>query len=211
MTNELNRPAARVYYTGDVANRDGWFTVAPTPNAREVRLVEEPGERSEGRVITVFPSHIGDVYAGHCNPRFVDVILSICARVADGVRAAKLETPRLAVESAVESDGAPLVLRSRQLRDVALLDLLDLEVRKRAKELAGLRGGLGIATATMSRDDLLALRDAINAEIGEKFEAKLDVAIGAYNIVSMDVKRTGIAADREAMASALRAAGVEGA
>ena len=71
MTNELNRPAARVYYTGDVANRDGWFTVAPTPNAREVRLVEEPGERSEGRVITVFPSHIGDVYAGHCNPRFV--------------------------------------------------------------------------------------------------------------------------------------------
>jgi hypothetical protein len=60
---------ARVYYTGDVANQPGWFTVAPEAQGGHVVLVEDAG--GEGRRFTLSAGHIGDVYQGHCNPRFV--------------------------------------------------------------------------------------------------------------------------------------------
>lgn len=55
----------RIYYTGDRANDPGWGTVhctGPTNVGMEL---------DDGRVINIPPSHIGDKYAGHCNPRFV--------------------------------------------------------------------------------------------------------------------------------------------
>ena len=57
----------RVYYSGDMANQPGWFTRRPSPGGT-VSLVEEGGE---GRRLTVSPQEIGDVYHGHCSPRFV--------------------------------------------------------------------------------------------------------------------------------------------
>lgn len=65
-----------IYYTGDVCNNDGWFTLVaiaePTSYGQAIKLVEDEGEYSEGRTINL-PGvhHVGDVYRGHCNPRFV--------------------------------------------------------------------------------------------------------------------------------------------
>lgn len=53
-----------------MANRDGWF-IACRVEGFFCELVEEPGDHSQGRKFTIGASHVGDVYAGHCNPRFV--------------------------------------------------------------------------------------------------------------------------------------------
>lgn len=57
---------SKIYYTGDMANASGNFTVARV-NSFSVTLVEVDGDRK----FDVYPSQIGDVYQGHCNPRFV--------------------------------------------------------------------------------------------------------------------------------------------
>ena len=64
-----------VFYTGDMANSSGHFVVA---NIRESScgtsydLHEIPSDHSEGReMLGVYPSAIGNLYHGHCNPRFV--------------------------------------------------------------------------------------------------------------------------------------------
>jgi hypothetical protein len=58
----------RVYYTGDMANSPGWFDVTGADNYGVNRLEEDKGE---GRTFHVSPSQVGNVYHGHCNPRFV--------------------------------------------------------------------------------------------------------------------------------------------
>jgi hypothetical protein len=50
-----------------MANNGGWFRVT-AQNGQNITITEEGGE---GRVITIPAYHIGEVYAGHCNPRFV--------------------------------------------------------------------------------------------------------------------------------------------
>lgn len=70
----MNSTVTRIYYTGDTANRSGWFT-APTladgsfklTLAGHVKLTEADGERG----FTVCPVEIGNVYHGHGRPRFV--------------------------------------------------------------------------------------------------------------------------------------------
>jgi len=57
---------SKIYYTGDMANASGHFTVASI-NSFSVTLVEVDGDRK----FDVYPSQIGSVYQGHCNPRFV--------------------------------------------------------------------------------------------------------------------------------------------
>lgn len=57
---------SKVYYTGDMANASGNFTVT-AQNGHNVLLTEVDGDRK----FWVYPSQIGNVYAGHCNPRFV--------------------------------------------------------------------------------------------------------------------------------------------
>lgn len=57
--------ADRIYYTGDIANLDGWGTVREVEDG-SVLLVQD-----DGRVQHIFPQAIGDKYEGHCNPRFV--------------------------------------------------------------------------------------------------------------------------------------------
>jgi hypothetical protein len=58
----------RIYYTGDMANHSGWFAVTPAHNGN-LRLIEEDG--GEGRDFIIGAYQVGDVYKGHCNPRFV--------------------------------------------------------------------------------------------------------------------------------------------
>lgn len=58
----------RIHYSGDMANPSGWFRVA--------RIAEHTVDLSEidgdGRKINgIQHNQIGDVYAGHCAPRFV--------------------------------------------------------------------------------------------------------------------------------------------
>ena len=64
---ELN---SKVYYTGDMANRSGWFKVTALTGAGSyLTLTEQEGE---GRVFHgIYPAQVGNVYQGHCNPRFV--------------------------------------------------------------------------------------------------------------------------------------------
>lgn len=58
-----------IYYTGDMANNCGWFRITAI-NSNSVDLEELPlGDDRDFRGI-LFTS-IGDVYKGHCNPRFV--------------------------------------------------------------------------------------------------------------------------------------------
>ena len=59
----------RIYYTGDMANASGWFTVTRVGGPRDVELKECPG--GDGRTINTPALMIGDLYKGHCNPRFV--------------------------------------------------------------------------------------------------------------------------------------------
>ena len=55
----------RLYYTGDMANPDGWGTVrGVTPP--EVEMVCD-----DGRVFHILAYTIGDTYKGHCDPPFV--------------------------------------------------------------------------------------------------------------------------------------------
>jgi hypothetical protein len=61
---------AQVYYTGDMANRSGWFRIAGDFGPNQVTLEECAAE--EPRTFRgVFRVAIGSVYAGHCDPRFV--------------------------------------------------------------------------------------------------------------------------------------------
>lgn len=64
-----NTEVTRVYYTGDMANSSGWFTAHEVPNAITVQLIEEDG--GEDRAFSIRKDHIGNLYQGHCNPRFV--------------------------------------------------------------------------------------------------------------------------------------------
>ncbi len=60
----------KIYYTGDMANHDGFFEVFAerAPSCYDIK--ECPG--GDGRVILgIFDRHIGREYHGHCNPRFV--------------------------------------------------------------------------------------------------------------------------------------------
>lgn len=57
---------SRIHYSGDMANASGWFVVTAARPDGSVDLREENGDR-EFRAVR----HIGDVYAGHCSPRFV--------------------------------------------------------------------------------------------------------------------------------------------
>lgn len=56
----------KVYYTGDMANASGNFTVTGV-SGYSVTLVENDGDRK----FSVYQSQIGNVYNGTCNPRFV--------------------------------------------------------------------------------------------------------------------------------------------
>lgn len=55
-----------IYYTGDVMNESGHFKATFVSEAL-VKLKEIDGDRS----FSLYPSQIGDIYRGHCNPRFV--------------------------------------------------------------------------------------------------------------------------------------------
>lgn len=57
----------KVYYTGDMANSSGHFEVV-RKSATDI-TIKELGE--EGRTFRIYPSQVGDVYQGHCSPRFV--------------------------------------------------------------------------------------------------------------------------------------------
>ena len=56
----------KVYYTGDMANQDGFFTVIAHRNGSTYDLQEIDGERS---ILGVYS--IADTYAGNCAERFV--------------------------------------------------------------------------------------------------------------------------------------------
>jgi hypothetical protein len=58
-----------IYYTGDMANASGWFVVSARVSANQIRLTEVNG--GEDRVKIVSDWHIGELYQGHCDPRFV--------------------------------------------------------------------------------------------------------------------------------------------
>ena len=55
----------RIYYTGDRANLSWWGMVLEV-NDNDVVLAHD-----NGCIAHVFPSAIGEVYQGHCDPRFV--------------------------------------------------------------------------------------------------------------------------------------------
>ncbi len=72
--NAEHKPLVRgdgVYYTGDMANQSANTKVASvdrTPDGSVYYLLES----DDGRAFRgVFDRHIGRVYHGHCNPRFV--------------------------------------------------------------------------------------------------------------------------------------------
>ncbi len=54
-----------IYYTGDMANPDGWG------NVERVTLENVVLRLQDGRVLNVLPQAIGDIYRGHYDPRFV--------------------------------------------------------------------------------------------------------------------------------------------
>ena len=62
----------RVYYTGDMANQPHWAEIVEirTGRGQEVTLRADARDESP-RTYTIPRHHIGDVYAGHCDPRFV--------------------------------------------------------------------------------------------------------------------------------------------
>jgi hypothetical protein len=65
MTVRILKEGDRIHYSGDMANASGWFRLYPTQQG--VELIEEYGDRR----FTITPALIGDVYQGHCSPRFV--------------------------------------------------------------------------------------------------------------------------------------------
>lgn len=71
----------KIHYSGDICNPRGWFVVTritPSPYGAHLELREIPGRYSafkegdrHGRAFVTNERHIGDVYAGHCDPRCV--------------------------------------------------------------------------------------------------------------------------------------------
>lgn len=61
----------RIYYTGDMANRPGWFTVVAlkADSYRHVELLEEGDD--EPRHMFIPLSLFSAEYLGHCGTRFV--------------------------------------------------------------------------------------------------------------------------------------------
>ena len=58
-----------IYYTGDIANADGFGEIVETVASRMTKTI---GIRfKDGREMTVRAVQIGAEYHGHCNPRFV--------------------------------------------------------------------------------------------------------------------------------------------
>lgn len=64
-----------IYYTGDMANMSGWFRIArvnaPTQYAPLSYDLEELGGGDDRELRGIYAISVGDVYRGHCNPRFV--------------------------------------------------------------------------------------------------------------------------------------------
>ena len=63
-----HKKGARIYYTGDMANQDGWGTIT-----EGTRIVHDQYHvtMDDGREFWLSQYAIGDVYKGHCDPRFV--------------------------------------------------------------------------------------------------------------------------------------------
>lgn len=59
----------KVYYTGDMANPEGWFTVVMIRQPGCYDLCENGGDNRE--FLSIHAQQIGHEYFGHCNPRFV--------------------------------------------------------------------------------------------------------------------------------------------
>lgn len=59
----------KIYYTGDMANQSGWFKVFNVRSNGSYDLLEIEGEHRD--FCGVQSTSIGNVYMGHCNPRFV--------------------------------------------------------------------------------------------------------------------------------------------
>ena len=56
-----------IYYTGDMANQEGFFKVTHISNTFTVTVSEIDGDRS----FSLYPSQIASKYEGHCGERFV--------------------------------------------------------------------------------------------------------------------------------------------
>lgn len=61
----------KVYYTGDVANHEGWFTVTKSEYGKGVTVEEIPGELSFNRNFQLMPVEISHTYDGTGRYRFV--------------------------------------------------------------------------------------------------------------------------------------------
>jgi len=55
----------RIYYTGDICNQSDWGTVAKIESGNVCLQMDNGGQ------MWVWDTAIGNVYQGHCNPRFV--------------------------------------------------------------------------------------------------------------------------------------------
>lgn len=62
----LHGIGTKVYYTGDMANNDGFFTVFAHRNGGSYDLQEIDGER-----VFLGVMHIAEQYSGSCSDRFV--------------------------------------------------------------------------------------------------------------------------------------------
>ena len=56
----------RIYYTGDMANVEGFGSVIARDPSGQVRILLD-----DGRDFWIYAQGIGHEYHGHCNPRFV--------------------------------------------------------------------------------------------------------------------------------------------
>ena len=79
-----------VYYTGDIANQDGFFTVISHRNGSSYDLQEIDGERSMLGV-----RFIADTYSGNCAERFVT------ADAREAYRDAAIAQAELAIQRAL--------------------------------------------------------------------------------------------------------------
>lgn len=80
----------RIHYSGDMANAQGWFEVTGLHHDGSVDLAECGGER----VWRVSDCQIGDVYHGHCSPRFVTEAAVLTYRAARDPNVQRLDTLR---------------------------------------------------------------------------------------------------------------------